>query len=40
MGASRMSRADGVPGGVDVEVGVEEARSQTRSGTGAEVARP
>ena len=30
-----MSRAEGVPGGVDVGVGSEDAKSPTRSGTGA-----
>ena len=40
IGASRISRAEGVPGGGEVGVGSEEARSPTRSGMGAVAERP
>ena len=38
MGARRISRADGVPGGVEVGVGSEDASPPTRSRTGCAVA--
>ena len=34
IGAKRISNAEGVPGGVEVGVGSDEARSPTRSGNG------